>query len=316
MNNRKILTFFLTLSFLLISLPISAVTSPDSEKNINGTLTNVEPDSYFTINLIDNEMLNKIRSEPGEHSQILKVEPGIVIGLITPTTLYLRADMNEEDFLKKNNSGLSMDDISRHLLSITFGRDNSNITRFKSDLDYKFFFTDQYTKDDIDRVLQFSKMFNSISNIAKIEDEEVELSFLPGTYEEIPYHYYKISIISPQILDDYIDKNGSDEFQLKKKNGSVIGTVTQDRMMLVDSLSSKERSYYMLRGILWSMGFHGETTELSDSFFYKGSMNTTFSDLDMMAIELLYGGRLANGITLEDAEKALNLKRIQTNKNI
>ncbi len=304
------------LGFSFVFLPISAVASSDSDIYLNGTLTNVEPDSYFTINLIDSAMLNKIRSEPGEHSQILKVEPGIVIGLITPTTLYLRADLNEKDFLKKNNSALSMDDISRHLLSITFGRDNSNITRFKSDLDYKFFFTDQYTKDDIDRVLQFSKKINSISNVAKIEDEEVELSFLPGTYEEIPYHYYKISIISPQILDDYIDKNGSDEFQLKKKNGSVIGTVTQDRMMLVDDLSSKERSYYMLRGILWSMGFHGETTELPDSFFYKGSLNTTFSDMDMMAIELLYGGRLANGITLEEAEKSLNLKRVQKNKKI
>lgn len=287
---------------------------PDDE--IDGRTTVVEPESFYNIWFISSDKLDKIKSNPGSDAILLKTDPGVQIGIITPEGLYLRADLKNSDFPALNNTGITMEDISRHLIDLAFGRDNQKLTLFKSDKDYKFFFTDEYTDNDTRTVLGFAKIFNDISNIVSIEDEECELSFLPGVYETIPYYYYNITIVSPSIVDEYQDKKQTTDLILKSGTENIIGVVSPDRLVLSHDLSKKEREYYLLKGLLWSMGFHGETTRYPDSFFTKGKMNMNFSQIDIESITLMYGGRLQSGMDLETIEKSLDMVRNQKSKSI
>ena len=283
---------------------------------IDGRTTVVEPESFYNIWFISSDKLDKVKSHPGPDAILLKTDTGIQIGIITPEGLYLRADLKDSDFPALNNTGITMDDISRHLIDLAFGPDNQKLILFKSDKDYKFFFTDEYTGNDTRIVLDFAKTFNDISNIVSIEDEECELSFLPGVYETTPYYYYNITIVSPLIVNDYLDKKQTTDLVLKSAAGKTIGVVSPDRLVLSDNLSKKERDYYLLKGVLWSMGFHGETTRYPDSFFIKGKMNLNLSPLDMKVITLMYGGKLQNGMDIETTEKALDMVRNQNSKRV
>ncbi|HWQ67601.1 MAG TPA: hypothetical protein VN372_12135, partial [Methanospirillum sp.] len=151
-----------------------------------------------------------------------------------------------------------------------------------------------------------------LSNTAQFEEEEVERSFLPGSYERLPYHYYNITIVSPSLFNEYYDKRQSSDNLLKNK-GKNVAIVSDTRLILINDITLKDREHFLIRGILWSMGFHGETTKYQDSFFYRGgNVNTKFSLMDEDAIRLLYGGRLQSGMDVESIKKALNLK---TKKN-
>lgn len=267
----------------------------------------VETESFFDIYFISSEKLRTILSHPGPDALVLKTDPGYKIGIITPSTLYIRSDLDETVFSFPENATITMEDISHHLIDTAFGRDNQKLTMFNSEKDYKFFFTDEYSDEDLYTVLDFARFFNDISNIVSIEDEECELSFLPGTYETAPYYYYNITIVSPLMFEEYVENKNSTDKIFRSTVGKEIEIVTSDRLILTDDLTGKERKYYILRGLLWSMGFHGETTRYRDSFFSKGLMNPNFSDIDIQALTLMYGGRLQDGMNLEATEKALNL---------
>lgn len=285
-------------------------TIPEKISNLaeidNGRIV-VDPDSLFDIYFVSYEKLQRILSQPGSHTGVLKTDPGIMIGIITPTVLYIRSDLHSGFLPVYLNDSITMDDISLHLIDIVFGKDNQKVSVFQSDIDYKFFFTDEYHEEDIRSVLEFARLFNDISGIVTIEDEECERSFLPGSYRIIPYYYYNITIISPVRFSEYLDDKDPTEVVLRSLRGKAIGIVRHDGLILTDDLSRDERNYYLLRGILWSMGFHGESTRYLDSFFSKGKMNQNFSEIDLQAISLLYGGRLNDGMDLEGVKMALNL---------
>jgi hypothetical protein len=287
----------------------SSQSSTDDSPPSPEIIPEVVPESYFDIRLVSADMIDQIRSHPGSDSILLKSDPGLPVGIASSGILYIRADFHEAILNNTNKNELTKDDISRHFIDIVFGRDNAKISRFKSDKDYKFFFTDQYTERDIDILLSYAKFFNNLSNIAKIEEEEVERSFLPGKYQTDPYYYYRITIVSPEMMKEYQDNKKITDILFKNKDGKVIGIVSPDRLILTNTLLPDEREYYLLKGLLWSMGFHGETTRYSDSFFTTGKNRVmNLSPLDREVVSLLYGGRLQNDMDVEAVEKALNLK--------
>jgi len=319
--------FCITLLIAVISLPVScaedngssryvsAISDPISDHSDSSsqmfTRLEEESDSFYEIRFVSPELLDTILSNHNSEDEILKIGPGMTIGISTPHILYLRSDLQSDEYLLKNQKMTDMkEEISQHLLDISFGRDNSNLTLLKKDLKYMIWFDAVYTKDDINNSLQFAKIFNNLSSIAQFEDETVMTGDLMDNYEEKPNYYYNIKIVPKQYLEDYKEDKyqSSTEEILNDKNGDLIGILSDTYVYLWDGLSLADRKYFIIKSLVWSIGLHGQTSTYPDSFFYKkADRSTNLSILDLEVIKLLYGGRLKTGMTPDEIHKALDI---------
>ncbi len=295
------------------SLPTSGDTVGEGAGKISSNKTasreSLDKKNYYNIRIVPASVLEQLEKEMTSDEYLVHNDKGDAIGIVSSESLVIRGDLVQ---LEKSgsSSGKEFDktDIATHLLDMTFGQDNVKIDLFKSNKDYKFWFDAYYTQNEIDSVLKFAKLFNSISGTTQFEDEEVELGFLQSNYAEIPYNFYNIKIISDKMLKQFFDDRKDSDHLMKDKNGKLIGIVNKDYLYLSDSIKDADRDYYMLKGILYSMGLHGTTFNDRDSFFYREEgKNKELSDLDIESLKLLYGGGLKSGDTLEDARKNLGL---------
>ncbi len=308
--NKKVLLIILILSTIICT--VSAGTNNTSDNLSNNEVNpdvSLLPDSYFDIKIVSDEMLNNIRINSGNKAQVLKANRGFVIGIIVDNNLYLSGNLDEELFRSSDFDGDPKKEIYEHLIDITFGRDNSQTELFYSDKPYHIWLDHGYTKDDIENIQKHVIMLNNLSGTTEFEDEKIGLTFLSTNYEPVPYNYYMISIITDRQLEELIDDRDLKLDTLLKKNGKTIGIIRKDHLWLSDMTDTNERNYYFLKGILYSMGFHGESS-LKDSFFASGNEDTNLSYLDMEAIKLMYGGRIISGYTAEQVEIVLGLRSL------
>ncbi|MFH0967976.1 MAG: hypothetical protein V1862_09875 [Methanobacteriota archaeon] len=269
----------------------------------------IEPESFYDIKFISSEYLTQITANIGQEDEILKAGPGMVIGLYTPRALYLRSDITSDEFLTESREKSNMkDEITQHLIDISFGKDNTNLSLLKDDLKYLFWFDSSFTQDDINTVFTFARNFNNLSSTTQFEDESVMLGDLKNNYEDVPYHYYNIRILPMRDLDEYKkDKYQSSKEQIIKGNdGKMIGFLTSDYLYLWDGLTPALREYYISKSLFWSCGLHGETSIRPDSYFYKNiNISANLSYLDQEVIKLLYGGRMSNDMNPDMIKKTL-----------
>ncbi len=66
-------------------------------------------------------------------------------------------------------------------------------------------------------------------------------------------------------------------------------------------MKGNERKRWVLRAILYNLGFFGETAKYSDSVFYSGINNASqLSAVDLKALQLMYGKKITNGMNKDD----------------
>nr|WP_319538008.1 hypothetical protein [uncultured Methanospirillum sp.] len=291
----------------------STIKSGESEKKLSvhaGYDDSKTSDVYYNIRIVPASELEKLQKEMGPDEYLVKNDKDYVLGIVSSKGLILRGDLMQVE-RETGTSGKEFDkeDVVLHLFDITFGLDNSKIKLFKSDKKYQFWLDGYYTDSEISYVKNLSKLFNSLSGTTEFEDEEVTLGFLQSNYEVVPYNYYNIKIITDKMLQQYYDDKKKDSDHLiKNKNGVLIGIVNDDYVYLVNTLSEEEQRYYILKGLLYSMGLHGVSYKNKESFFYRNEgMNRELSELDKEAMKILYGGGLKTGDTLETARKTFGL---------
>lgn len=265
---------------------------------------------YYNIKIISPTDLESMQKEIKPDEYLIHNDKGALIGIVSPRSLYIRGDLVQlQRDTGREGRVFDKTDVAEHLIDITFGIDNAKLDLFKTDKDYQIWFDAFYTNDDVDYMLKKVAELNGLSDTTQFEDEEVALGFLKSNYETIPYNYYNIKIVPENMLDDFKDKRTSDEHLIKDDNGKLIGIVGNDHLYLLETLTTQDRQYYMLWGLLYSMGLHGTTYSEQDSFFYRGkNPNKSLSDLDTEAIRLLYGGRLKSGMSMEETKKTLGLE--------
>jgi hypothetical protein len=270
-----------------------------------------EQESIYEIKFVSPELLERIITNADQEDEILKMGQGLTIGIITPKVLYLRGDIQSEDYLIKNRKISDMKEkITQHLIDIAFGRDNSNLILLKKDRKYLLWFDAEYTAKDIKNVLHFAQDFNNLSFTTQYEDETVMTGELKNNYQIVPYYYYNIKIVPKQYLENYKkdNYNSSKEEMLKDSHGEMIGFLSNDYVYLWNGLNESDRTYYLKKALLWSIGIHGESTTYPDSNFYtKVNTSTTLSDLDKEVIKMMYGGRLNEGMSVDEVRKALDI---------
>jgi hypothetical protein len=72
------------------------------------------------------------------------------------------------------------------------------------------------------------------------------------------------------------DRNSTLEQVLKDQNGDTVALVRKDHLFLLNDLQKDERAHFLIKGLLFSMGFHGESAQ-KDSFFIQVILNRQVS---------------------------------------
>lgn len=306
---------FFTL-FLVLYIPIIVFSDDINEHTANISdqfETSIESSHYeslFEIRIVSPDMLDTIANRYGQEATQIKVERGRVIGVMTPGILYLRGDLKEDTFpLHKVVQDKTKSEIASHVIAIIFGYDNKVLDRFNSSYDYQIWLDKEYTQNDVNAIKEYIAMINNLSQTVTFDDEEIDLpSFLPK-YTPITHNYYRISFISREMLENKLDdRNSATEQLMKTKKGDIVGIVSKDHLFLWGGLEQPQRRYFILRGILFSMGLHG-TSEDTGSFFSEDNNEmTNLSNLDKEAIRLLYGGRLQAGLDADGLKKELDIE--------
>lgn len=312
MKNYRI--FFFVLFIYSLYIILSGVSANETSFENISSEKQVYSDNYpgiFEIRIVDPKMLSDVIYNAGSQAVPLKVERGLYIGLVTPGVVYLRGDLNEDDFPQNESKKVKGNDLlGEHLIDITFGRDNAKTDLFDNTQDYLIWLDAMYQQSDVQDIQKDINLINDLSQTVTFEDEEIGLPSYQPNYQPIPYLFYKISIVDHDLMKDLLDdRNSGTEQILKNKKGDSVALVRKDHLYLLSDLTGDERSYYLLRGLLFSMGFHGESSN-PESFFYSENTNAIkLSDLDKEAIRLMYGGRLQSGLDVEGIKKSLGLAK-------
>jgi hypothetical protein len=180
----------------------------------------------------------------------------------------------------------SSSDIGSHLKDIAFGSDNNVIKKPKKDL-LEITFSGAYYDDDIVLLNNFISQFNNYSATSKISTNvnlnspaDIWIDFLPDAA-------LKQIELKPtaSIYKDY-------------STGRYYFVYNGERTHVNSELSSTERKRWILRAIMYNLGFFGETTKYPKSVFYAGSNDVNqLSDIDLKALQLMYGKVVTNGMS-------------------
>ena len=177
-------------------------------------------------------------------------------------------------------------EIGNHLTEIAFGPDNSVITKPTKNL-LEVAISGNYEKDDLDLLKNFISQFNENSDTIKISQNidvngqgDIWLYFLPD------YMLNQINVDNrTAVFKDY--ETGTYQF-----------IQTGERTYVNSNIKGNFRKRWVLRAVLYNLGFYGETAYYFDSLFYAGANSAyKLSDIDLKALNLMYGKKIVNGMT-------------------
>jgi hypothetical protein len=178
-------------------------------------------------------------------------------------------------------------DIMNHLLEIGFGPNNNVIKKPTQNL-VEVSLTGKYTQSDIIFLNTFIGQFNNYSSTTKIS-ENINLNS-PGD----------IALdLSPATVLIQINKNRNNTVDYKDpQTGTWYFVSTTDKTSVNSDLKDDERKRWILRAVLYNLGFYGDSPKYSDSLFYAGATNATqLNIVDLKALQLMYGKKITNGMT-------------------
>jgi hypothetical protein len=176
--------------------------------------------------------------------------------------------------------------VTTHLLEIGFGPNNNVINKpTKNRLVVSL--EGMYDESDINILNTFIGQFNNLSSTTKISEyinfnrpADIALAFSPeNTFSQI---------------------NTSFEYR-DPLNGTYYFVITPEKTIVNSDLKGDERKRWILRAALYNLGFYGETADYSDSLFYALKNNVTqLSDVDIKALQLMYGTKITNGMNKDN----------------
>ena len=198
----------------------------------------------------------------------------------------------------------STSDIYKHFVDIAFSPDYPSILKWNKEFVHVAV-TGNYDSKDIKTINNFLQVFNSYSSTTKLPGEvqqgetlgDIVLNFLPeSSLNNINLDTsWKISR-NPE--------NGTINF-IYKTNPFQYGVVTHT-VYINSDVKGDARTHWILRSLLFELGFRGETGTYPDSIFYSGSDTTTsLSKIDLKALELMYSTKISPGMDLYKIKQLL-----------
>ena len=198
----------------------------------------------------------------------------------------------------------STSDIYKHFVDIAFSPDYPSIHKWNKELVHVAL-TGNYDSTDIKTINNFLQVFNSYSTTTKLP-KEVQQS---ETLGDIVVTFLPESSLNNINLDtswkiSRNPENGTINF-IYKTNPFQYGVITHT-VYINSDLKGNARTHWILRSLLYELGFPGETGMYPDSIFYSGSdTGTSLSKIDVKALELMYGTKISNGMSLNKIREIL-----------
>ena len=218
------------------------------------------------------------------------------------------------------------DQINKHFVDIVFGNDISTINKYPNTL-VKDDVTGDFTASDINLLSIFQQQFNEYSSTTQLSNAPIEneqgsiiIDFLPeSSLQNLAMDTSYTSTLGKQIINK--DSSGniasiyrtaisqsspSPSYTPLSAQTSVIGNGVIGTIYVNSDMTGDERTHFIIRGLLYYLGFVGQTGTYPDSIFYSGQNNTTTPDLiDWDAISLMYGNTITSGMNLTQVENTL-----------
>jgi hypothetical protein len=198
----------------------------------------------------------------------------------------------------------STNDIYKHFVDIAFAPDHPTIIKWNKDLVHVAV-TGNYDSRDIKTINNFLQVFNNYSSTTKLPGEVQQ----GETLGDIVINFLPESSLTNINLDTSwkISRNpvnGTINF-IYKTNPFQYGVVTHT-VYINSDVKGDARTHWILRALLYELGFPGETTTYPDSIFYSGSDTvTSLNKIDLKALELMYSTKISNGMDLYKIKQLL-----------
>jgi hypothetical protein len=140
----------------------------------------------------------------------------------------------------------------------------------------------------------FISQFNNYSSTTKISENinydnpaDIDLNFQPAT--NMIQINTSIEYKNPQTGTQYFALSGG---------SPLINSDLMQKTYVNSDLKDEERKRWILRAVLYNLGFYGETAKYPESIFYAGTTNSSqLSVIDLKALQLMYGTKITNGMT-------------------
>jgi hypothetical protein len=200
------------------------------------------------------------------------------------------------------------DEINKHFVDIAFSNDFPVISKWTAGT-MKISITGAFNDNDRAILSTFHKQFNDHSSTTKLPSDPTE-----STQGSILINFLSGSSLKNLAQDTSYSGTNTKQIVNKDDAGTIGSIYRVNRqqsfstgVVYVNSdLTGDERAHYIIRGLLYYLGFPGETGTYPDSIFYSEQNNATTPNIvDWKAIELMYGAKITNGMTLNNVKSVL-----------
>ncbi len=195
---------------------------------------------------------------------------------------------------------LSSEDINLHFIDVAFGSGNIFLERLPLSTKRTTISLNAGRDSDRETVEAFILKFNALSQSNKLFENTKT-----GQSGDI-----RIKFLSPEGLKA-IDL-GTEMGWLNREfvcNGVTCAKVKGYDIYLNDQMEEDLRTHYLLRALLYTLGFKGDSLQHPDSIFaYPENNATSLSFLDEKAVQVMYGLGMDNGMTVDDVKRVLFFK--------
>ncbi|MEM2124300.1 MAG: hypothetical protein QXL43_03060 [Methanolinea sp.] len=191
----------------------------------------------------------------------------------------------------------STEEINLHFIDVAFGGGNLFLERLPLSAKRTTVSLNAGRPSDREAVEAFIRKFNALSQSNRLFENTKT-----GTSGDI-----RIKFLPPEGLRaiDTTSEPGwlNREFPC---GDSTCAKVKGYDIYLNDQMEGDQRTHYLLRALLYALGFKGDSYRYPDSiFFHAGNNVTTLSFIDEKAVQVMYGLGMDNGLTVEDVKKVL-----------
>ena len=197
---------------------------------------------------------------------------------------------------------LTSADINKNFMRIAFGPDNSIIKKSPEER-IVISVMGEYDEKDTAIISQFTNQFNNNSYTNKIS-----VWMKTGNQASIIMYFLPLSSIKNiEGLDGTVVSKNPKTGDINYLHRTMMdGNLKKEYLYINSDLKGDPRTHWILRGLLFELGFVGETNDYPDSIFYGGSENITqLSEMDVNVIELMYGQKITNGMSFDRVKSLL-----------
>jgi len=198
--------------------------------------------------------------------------------------------------------------VSQHLIDIAFDPNTPTISKATASTE-KIAMTGSYTDTDMAGLSTFQQKFNLHSSTLVLPDTPIE-----GSQGNIVINYMPESSLESLTRDTSYNNINTKQIVNRDDNGVICSiyrttnysSTSTNLVYLNSDLTENIRGHYSLRGVLYNLGFPGETGKYPDSIFYSEQNSVVnLSPIDWKAVELMYGTKIKNGMSLSTVKSML-----------